>query len=379
MASGVPMVQDATEIEAQTHRKGLSMGPIIAIVIFALLLGTGLFLLIWDPAVSEVTVINPDDVDTNGDSTFDSVVFTLVTVKDGMRGVDEKAKIEVTYNGKTTLSTERKVKSDQVSVYLKYDQFVIGNGVYNIKVSIDGASGQAPYSVSFVASSVNLSFTSSEDPSLGISNEFIVTPLFYGVQELGKGFRMSSYENMYHITLRITDPDGEMNEYSNTMGELPGNYSEIFEIDSALMGEYTAEVTFENRMVKEGSDLRELQGESGPLTEYVNRPPMITDLEVITSRPRINEDVEISIKATDLDSNGGVTTVLIWWDTSDNQLDLEEITVSSKTVSIKAKHVFDTATTYTIQVTVADNGPEWQGLSQKRYASQDLSVTVRVF
>jgi hypothetical protein len=209
--------------------------------------------------------------------------------------------------------------------------------------------------------------------------------MFY-YSNIGKGFIIQKYDRSYMLSTRITEPDGSVNEDSYTMDELPGNYSETYEITGDRMGEYSAEVTLENLMVKPGSKYRTIQSDSGEITQYVNKPPLLTEVKVLTSKVRVNQEMELSCKALDQDSNGGLRTFLIsWGEIDDDGFDvIQEVNVTSNPASIRVKHIYRETGSFTITVSIVDNGPQGDPLHDPpiedhvRLATKMIEIIVRL-
>jgi len=300
-----------------------------------------------------------------------------VYTKDGIRDMDEDAELVIVHGAQKVFIGSIRVKSEESVHDVRYDSFVIGNGNYEVSVSLDGQQDSATYVAAFVPTLLNVTIEEVVDPGSGTQTNVVqVTPIYIN-ENLSKGFWIQNYEDDFIITARITDPDGILSETTMSMGELPGNYSERFELTGDIMGEYRVSVSLENRLVKSSSAYRTLEPEGGEIVRFVNKRPQITELRSLTSRPKINQEMEISVKAIDVDDNGGLTVFFIDWGEEDG--DLQQINVSGNPQSIKAKHTYTAAGLYLVTVSVADNGPYYPSRpedSYVRYAAKDLEVQV---
>lgn len=372
---------DAIEVQEIQPTRGLSLGPIIAIVVVLIVISSFMFFLFWSPDVKVVSIINPEDVDTNGDGGYDSIRFTLVSVKDGFRGLDETARITIKHDGRSVHSTERNIKNEQTYVDIRYDSFVVGNGLYEIEARIGSASDKSDYIAAFVPTSLNISIQEMKDPRTGEHMAFaVVTPIFSVDQNLGKGFNIERFHKAYQMNVMITDPLEEeigISRYMHEMRDLnDGNYSEIFMITNEIMGTYNASAIMVNHHVKADSPYRTIYPEGGNVSRFINRPPVITQFNVVTSRVRVNQEMEVTCRALDPDSNGGLTSLMINWD-DDEEIYEYELTTNPATINIK--HTYTKVGRYNITVSVADNGPAiGADMNHIRFASSFRIVEVNL-
>ncbi|MDG6225454.1 MAG: hypothetical protein QCI82_08070 [Candidatus Thermoplasmatota archaeon] len=375
------MTVDAVEVQEMQPPRGLSLGPIIAIVVALILLSSFMFFLFWSPDVKVVSVINPEDVDTNGDGGYDSIRFTLVSVKDGFRGLDESARITIRHEGQVVHSADKNVKNEQTYVDIKYDSFVVGNGLYEIEASVGDASDKSDYIAAFVPTSLNMTIQEMTDPLTGEYAAFVVvTPLFSLGESIGKGFNIERFHKAYQMSVLITDPNGEelgISRYMHEERDLnDGNYSEIFRITSGIMGWYGASASMVNQHVKADSQYRTIYPEGGDATRFINRPPVITQFNVVTSRIRVNQEMEVTCRALDPDSNGGLTSLMINWDDDD---EIYEYELTTNPATINLKHTYTKVGRYNITVSVADNGPAiGADMNHIRFASSFRIVEVNL-
>jgi hypothetical protein len=349
-------MQDA-ELVDTPPRRGLSLGPIIAIVCVLLLISFAIFLLLWNPGVKQIALVNPLDIDSNDDGCFDSMRMEFVAIKDGARKLDETALILIENSGETVYTAKVSVKEEQFYIDVRYDSFVTGNGIYRISASVGSVKADTEYAASFVAQNLTASLQEYTDKETGeyIMN-VVATPVFSGIVA-GKGFRMDEYEKGYKLTCSIAEPDGSVSEYTYTMDELPGEYSETFALPGSMMGDYTATVTLENVMVKADSPYKFVQADR-TISEFINRPPVIDELRA-PSKIRVNQEMELTCKATDQDSNGGLVSFYITWGEVDDEgyEDIQEKNVTGNPSTIKVKHIYSKTGDYNITVTAVDNGP----------------------
>ncbi len=376
------MVQEA-ELVDTPPRRGLSLGPIIAIICVLLLISFGIFLLLWDPGVKQIALVNPFDIDSNGDGCFDSMRMEFVAIKDGAQKLDEIAQILIENNGESVYSAKVTVNEEQFYIDIRYESFVNGNGLYKISASVGSLKADTEYAASFVAQNLTASLQEYTDRETGeyIMN-VVATPVFSGIVA-GKGFRMDEYEKGYKLTCSIAEPDGSISEFINTMDELPGEYSESFAVPGTMMGEYTATVTLENLMVKADSPYKFIQSDR-TISEFLNRPPVIDELRA-PSKIRVNQEMELTCKATDQDSNGGLTKFLITWGEVDDEgfEDIQEKNVTGNPSTIKMKHIYSKTGDYNITVTAVDNGPmadeyDPEDRGEARMALKFIWISVRL-
>jgi NAD kinase len=108
------------------------------------------------------------------------------------------------------------------------------------------------------------------------------------------------------------------------------------------------------------------------------------DIDHSPSRVRVGQEFELTMRAFDQDSNGGIEYFMIDWDAEDDEDELEVIYVDgSQTALARVSHTYSETGPKTITITVADNGfvddsnPD-RLINEKKFASTLYDVNVRV-
>lgn len=348
------IVEDYGEREEIHRRRGPGVGPIIVIVVVVLLVSIVAFYFFYDPDVENIEIINPREFDGDSDGNFDSLQFDIMATSVGPWRVDGVGKLEISVGGMITYSGDVKIKGDRSVEEIPFNKFVTKNGNYAIRFSMEGTSNTNYYKVLFVPDELNVDV--SEKYRSESDSWYYSASVSLGFHD-GAPTELQNYNRMYDITIGIDGPEGFESLETNSMWALDDSqYRSSFlvhkVIESDFMGFHDVSVSFENKLVMEGSENREIVYET--VETYLNKPPVITDVKYPSSI-RANEEVTFTVMASDPDRNDRPIAMTVFWNTADpdsEESDTKNMTGSTVTFS----HVFTSSGDYVLSFSVADSG-----------------------
>jgi hypothetical protein len=359
--------------ESLGGRRRITAGPIIAIVVVVIILsGIGYYFLSGDQ-VNDIMILEPENVSTGDDQRYGIELEMHIT--GGMRPVDGTGKLEIIYDGQVAHTRDVDISSDSGSTIIDYKDFVIENGVYDIRFSMGGKSATTEYIAKMVPNELDIALQYQTDQdSEEVITMAVVTPAFNYTKEgtdepdpLIIGDSLFYYNWNYDLETILTPPVGEPIVTQKSMWEYHRNktYTNVrIPVDGEHMGNYTFSARLINNLVKDGSPHKELTSEPEELAKYLNRAPEMGDISQ-PSRVRMNQEVTFTLRATDPDANGEILFYSVTWDYYLN-LDEDEDTVSEnletfmippgESTTIRVKHTFTETGTFPVLITCADNG-----------------------
>ena len=144
------------------RERSISAGPIIAIVVVVIILaGIGLYLF-TPPSVNGVIIVDPQDVSRGDDQRYGILLEMHVT--SGVKSFDGTGSLDIIYDGQVVHSENVKIREDSGSATIDYNKFVIENGVYEIRFSIEGKMAATNYVAKMVPDNLNISVQYRTDP-----------------------------------------------------------------------------------------------------------------------------------------------------------------------------------------------------------------------
>jgi hypothetical protein len=347
----------------------ITAGPIIAIIVIVIILsGLGYYFLSGDQ-INDIMILEPEDVSTGDDQRYGIEIEIHIT--GGMKSVDGTGKLEIIYDGQVTHTRDVDISSDSGSTIVDYKDFVIENGVYDIRFSMGGKSARTEYIAQMVPDELNITFQYRTDQDTGETITMaVVTPEYTYADNPDKivvGDSIFYYNWNYDLQTTLAIPEGEPIVTDKPMWEYHRNktYTNVWiPVDGEYMGNYTFSAKLTNNLVKDGSPYKELTSVPEELVKYLNRAPELGEISQ-PSHVRVNQEVSFTLKASDPDANGEITSYSVTWDYYLNKDDSEE-TVSEdletfdvlpgESSTIRVRHTFTETGIFDILITCADNG-----------------------
>ncbi len=364
----------------------LTAGPIIAIIVVVIILLALGFYFFWGTSVEEVRVLEVDEF-KGSDDNYQGIEVRILAISSGAQRVEGTGTLDIIHSGSKVFSKKVDVENDEASTRVDYKDFAVSNGAYEIRFTIEGKSGKAAddFFVRHIPETLEVNFTQVLDQeTMDTKSLLLVTPKVE-IPEGGRAFIVQDYNRHLLIKLIVFDPLGERTEQERTMYEWHNNQSALqIDLDWTLMGNYTVSAEFTNLMVKDDSEHRVLTSEPDEVTTFINKAPIMGDIDHSPSRVRVNQEFELTVRAFDQDSNGGIQYFLIDWDQDDDEDELEVVYVDETLNAIaRISHTYTTAIMKTITITAADNGFVDDSdpndlINEKKFASTTYTVDVKL-
>jgi hypothetical protein len=372
--------------EEHYRSRRLTAGPIIAIVVVVIILLALGFYFLWGTSVDEVRVLEVDEV-MGPDENFRGIEVRVIAISSGAQRVDGAGTLDIIHSGSKVFSTKVDVENDEGRTTVDYEEFAIKNGVYEIRFTMEGKTGKADedFFVRHVPETLEIEFAQTYDQETEDTKTLVVVTPRIEIPEGGRAILVKDYNRHYRVTLVTIDPFGERSEQERTMYEWHQNQSSLqIDLGWELMGNYTVSAEFTNLLVREDSEFRTLASIPEEVTTFINKAPLMGDIDHSPSRVRVGQEFELTMRAFDQDSNGGIEYFMIDWDAEDDEDELEVIYVDgSQTALARVSHTYSETGPKTITITVADNGfvddsnPD-RLINEKKFASTLYDVNVRV-
>ncbi|MBN1390803.1 MAG: hypothetical protein JXA22_09215 [Candidatus Thermoplasmatota archaeon] len=363
--------EDPYEDQGDDRHRRIPVGPIVAVVLVVIILaGLGLYIF-SPPSVNGVLILAPQDVSHLDDQRYG--IELEMHVSSGMRSYDGTGALDMIHDGKVVHSRNVKINEDSGSTVIDYRDFVMENGIYDIRFSLEGKTATTYYIAKMVPDNLNISVQYMTNTDTGdVSVMAVVSPEFtYPVdpEDPGRiviGDSIFYYSWNYELETTLDPPVGEPIMTKQSMWDYHRNrtYTKIWlPIEGEYMGYYTFSAKLVNNLVKEGSPYHELESDPEELVEYLNKEPELGDISA-PNRVRVNQELTLTLRAADPDENGGISYYAIDWD-YESTIDDNEDTVSDiqmieipegDSSTVRVTHIYQTTGTYTISITVADNG-----------------------
>ncbi len=342
------------------EKRSMSTTVIVLIVIGALLSITVVFsgtAFLWfsnlnenGVSVSSVTIAFEEEYYVDGN--IEGATFRAFVTPVGVMPFSGVGTVDVLYDGNLVLSRSIDISGDMAIVKLSYRDFVVGNGVYEVMITVGGKSSSDTHLIDYVPESVNavLSVGGVEyDQFLQLT----MSPCYPST--LTKYIHIVDVNKNYRYSYGVTDETGYEVSRSYLSYEMDPNHIIVSrQIDMDLMGNYTVEVSLETLLMKDGAEGRTVTLD--PFVTFINRAPI---LEVSASNTSVvpGTEVTFSLKSEDLDSNGEVLYYHLRLPDADGDGFEEYETVYYDGPTTNVTYTFDHIGEFNINFTAADNGP----------------------
>lgn len=334
-------------------------GPIIAIaVVVVILLGVG-FYFFYGTDVDSVTVIRAEEFEGD-DGQYQGIEIELRVFSGGAQSINGNGRLDIIFDGQNVYSATHKVKENKALLNVGYEEFAMENGYYEIKFSMEGVSDTLdnPYYVRHIPSELNLDFTTIlDDETMEESRVLLVTPRIQ-VEVGTRNTLVEDYNKHFTISLTTENPYGESTTETKLMYEWHKNMSTLqIDISQNIMGNYTVTAEFENLLVKSNSPYRTLSSDPEGSTAFINKAPLMGRIDHSPSRISRGTQMELTVRATDPDENGGIDFFIIDWGDPDYE-EVTDIVYVGGTSSERGvgTHTYNSIGSYTITVIAGDNG-----------------------
>ena len=261
--------------------------------------------------------------------------------------------IDVLYNGNLELSRSINISGDMKIVKLSYRDFVVGNGVYEVMVTVGGKSGNDMHLIEYVPESVSAVLSVAGGNGYDQFLQLTMSPRYPST--LTKYIHISDVNKNYRYSYRVTDETGYEVSGNYLSYEMDQNHLIVSrQIDMDLMGNYAVEVSLETLLMKEGAEGRTVTLD--PFAAFINRKPII---EVSASNTSVipGTEVTFSLKGVDLDRNGEVLYYTLDLPDADGDSFNEYEIFYYDGPTTYVTYTFDSVGEYGINFTAADNGP----------------------
>jgi hypothetical protein len=319
-------VDEYPEYEDEPRRR-ITAGPIIAIIVVVIILIAFGFYLFYGTGVEEVRILGVDEV-FGSDNQYQGIEIRLLAISGGAQRIDGDGTLDIIYKGDNVFSRSVSVSSDEAKVRVDYTDFVMENGVYEIKFSMDGASDKLDddYFVRHVPHALEVGFSEVLDPETEDVKPMVLITTKVDVPEGGRAFLIKDYNKHYMLKLTVTDPFGETTDMSKVMYEWHQNKSTLqIDLGWEYMGNYSVSAEFENMLVKPESPYKDLTSDPEEVTTFVNKAPFLGDIGHSPNIVRRNNQMTLTVRASDRDLNGGIQYFLIDWGDSDDPSESIEV------------------------------------------------------
>jgi hypothetical protein len=246
----------------------------VIIIIALVLVGTYSYLR-WGRGneVNSIVVLPPRETQER-----DGIEIEAEIVPAADTELEGSASLKIRYEGETQYSGSLKIASNSVSTTVNYNQFVVGNGDYTVKVSFGGKEGTEIYSLDFVTEDMDvfIDFNETYDAQTQtwIKTGRTVVDVEAGTAEMDVSIRCLNRERgttrdtPRDLSLEIEySVDGASGEYredvEGTFTDELGNpiWDFVFILPYIGWGWNTINITITNWLVKEDSPYREVTQE----------------------------------------------------------------------------------------------------------------------
>jgi hypothetical protein len=388
------------EGESLGGARRISAGPIITVVLIVIILaGLGLYIF-TPPSVNEVIVLPPQDVSEGDDQRYG--IGLEIHVTSGVKSYDGTGALDIIYNGQVVHSRSVKITGDKGIEVVNYQDFVMENGVYQIRFSLEGKTTTENYIAKMVPDSLNISVQYRTDLETNeVTTMAVISPEYtYPVDpenpdRIVVGDSIFYYSWKYDLETTFTPPVGEPLVTKKAMWEYHRNktYTKVWiPIEGEYMGYYQFSAKLVNNLVKDISPYKELTSDPSELVQYLNQDPELGEIAA-PSHLRVNQGASFTLRSSDPDTNGRIVYYSIDWNYG-AVIDDDENTVSDLQIieipeggssTVRVTHTYTQTGPYTISITVGDNGLVEYGdieeppiVNYQKFDSRIIDVVVTV-
>ncbi len=263
----------------------LTKGKIIGIIIIILILISvvAIYSITQNPEVTEVFIERPDKYIDDGEAGIE--IKSHIFIK-GSGGTSGSGKLEILYDGASVYSRSVDVSNSKGTTKIPWEDFVIGNDKYTIKMTYEGVTGEETFYLSqfdwAVCEKVNITtqITPTQFTELNLNE---IPKLKIGVSFIdAKGNNLQAAVKELDLTLSIQYEDSTPFEQKVTPSDsdLEHNYYS-YEYDYQNGGNYTITASVENLHISPDSKYATV--ESDTYKELINLEPLaVVDIEEAT-------------------------------------------------------------------------------------------------
>lgn len=326
---------------------------------------------LYTPPPTTITVVQFNESTTTG------IDLIISATGGGVRGYTGKVNLKATVDGNQTMSKDIDMSSNMAHIVVQYSEFVTQNGNYTFTASVGGAKGTTEVPIDNIVEDIawNEPFgtrdTDLNPPHRSIYKTVVTISMNFVRKISSSKNETVSAKPGQSITLEITDPSGYTLTKPNLNVSLKGFYQ--YPYDAVKPGTYDVKVTFINNHIQTGSKYwsvissREFTVNSKPLA--VAGPDTTKTLV-----PGIGATVKVDGSGS---KDDGTITSYEWnfgvyTDPDDPNFGKDTVTSDKPT----AEWTYWAVGTYTVSLTVRDNGTPGVSNSTKLFDADSLIVTI---
>lgn len=363
----------------------LTAGPILAIAVVLIILVAIGFYFFYGTEVDEVRILGVDEI-FGADQNYKGIEVRVLAISSGAQRIDGEGVIDIIFLGNVVHSQKVSIKDDEGKAQIDYVDFAVENGEYTIKMSMDSRSTtySESYYVRHVPHEIMVNYTEVFNEELQDTVTMVLVTPKFDIPSGGRAILVQDYNKHYTVTVKYTDPVGQQYDIQRTMYEWHNNRSALqLDLEWEMMGNYSVIAEFVNGLVKADSPYKALtSSEDGEgLTTFVNLPPEMGRIE--HEKARVDQEFELKLRASDRDTNGGITYFIVDWDATDPDSDLELVQVNeARSVTTTVTHTYNVRNTFSILITAADNGYILETgnelITKRKFTSVEYQIPVTV-
>ncbi len=347
--------EDEEDEERPSRLKAILGIIVVIIIILAIFLA---YFFYWTPA-KEIH-LDPPQPDEDG------IRVTCHVVMEGGNTADGDGDLEIFYDNERVYSDTIPIRRDDGLKLIDYDQFIIGNSDYTVKVTFRGKSNSETFNIQqspffwTVVEYVKVN-AKPNPPEFNMTDQTNINLNVAVNIKDSDGNNPSAHAGKSKVDLKIKHESGSEQSYSKDVDDTFG-VAFTYNYLSTGSGNYTYEVTWENLQVKSDSPHRTLEHTS-PLDDNTYQ-----NMNIVADAGEQFRTVTVGILAgqetEDFDArdskNDGVITAYQWDfdfkdDNNDNEIDFTIDEVGEQ-VSYTYTTTADVGTTYTVALRVWGDG-----------------------
>lgn len=371
--------EDEDEDEEERPSRLKAILAIIAVIIIILAIFLAYFFY-FTPA-KEIHLDSPQQ-------TEDGISVTCHVVMEGGNTADGDADIEIFYDNDRVYSDTIKINRDDGLKLINYDQFVMGNSDYTVKVTFRGKSESKTFNLHespfFWTVVENVEVVATRDPVQFNLTGDIDVALNVAVNIKDEdGNIPAAHAGKSEVSLKVQHESGY--EHSKDSKDVEDVFGATFSYDylTTGSGNYTYEVTWENLQVKSDSEYRTLEYTSPSDDGYQN-------MDIVADAGDISRTVTVGIisgeeteefDASDSKNDGEITAYQWDFDFKDDNNNGElDFTVDETGERVSYTYTSaDVGKLYTVALRIWGKGiiGPLTGIPEYEFAFVLIEVTVR--